>query len=784
MAPQLPTTGSLDNFVEFIKKNAAQTGAGLEDIARGGMLGLSDAGTSLVRGVGALAMNEPLQDWASQTAAEARRFYNPQGAGGRAGAIIGRLLGEGATSMGGGALVGKGLLKAAPKLAASLEGGNIARQAAVNTLLGAPVDVTLSAAKANQSGRSIPKTVAQDALANIAGGALLGGAAKGIKTVANDLGVNNPRALFSAIGDLVTPTPASNLKPTAAINATPESAFQDRVNMIAQQLVSKGRTPEQAEEGLLNYAKRVESNTGVPDMNKQVAERMKQLQSTGFRGDTLAARTIVNAMQEAEKRPVKKLAEEGYEYGPGKKATYMIGDQPIDVDITPAAGGRITVDVPDIPKEMQGKTFSTGELRNLFKQIMDDEDAKGIASFRRATGNIMVVDRPGVKPEIPNMSNADKQQFFKDIGLENAPPATKQVYLSEYMSGVYMAGEDPNKMKAFLKDMLKENPAPKGTGFRPDTLAMALPRTAAQISAAQAEGQRQRLFDQLPMLDTSDEAMQAGVEAARRAQLPRELPPIPAVGPTTPKIRDFNRLPRLDEEGAALQAARRREAELFKNFLDTPKSPNLLAARIDPEGVAEYIAKTRRLSQYDADRIRRTAELEDAMIAGPEGQEITSDIRDAARQQVEFERAQAEAIEAARKVGKVYDPYAPEPTQVLSANSFDQMTPQQRYDFLQMIRRNAQGMEAMSGGLGRQITWEVNPSTMRQSLPQIQREAARFASQMELPSTWTSFQQIKPPTDVGALGDMTPAEVRRYLSQLTKEIGGTMGKTKPRKKKD
>jgi hypothetical protein len=748
-----PATGSLEDFIDLIKKNAKQTGAGLEQIARGGMLGLSDAGTSLARGVGSLVGSEGLQDFASEHAALARQFYAPQGSGGRAGAIIGRLLGEGALSLGAGGLIGKGIVKAAPKAAALLQGGNIAKQAAVNTLLSSPVDVALSAARANQSGQSIPKTVATDALANIAGGALLGGAAKGVKALADEL-----RGPVTVIEDLLAPPPQI-VPRTASFNITPEAALRNNVNEVAQQLLKKGITDaDQIRAGLRDYGAVADVHQGTKDIAGQIADRAQTLY----------------------RRNVMKVAEAPF--AGGKNVTYLLGDVPVSLQIKPAAGGRITVDVDDLPPEMQGKSFDTVGLRNLFKQVMADEDAKGIASFRSESGKIWVTDRPGVKQDIPNMTNADKKAFFKEMGLENADQSVKDLYLSEYMSGVYMTGEKPDVIKAELRELLKKNPV-TATPNRPamDSVVTALPRTAAQIANAQAAASRQRMFAELPMLNTSDEAMAAGVEATRRAQLPRELPPIPAVGPTTPKIRDFNKLPRLDDEGAAMQAARRTEAELLRNFLETPKSPNLLAARIDPEGVAEYIAKTRRLSQFDADRVRRSAELEDAMIAGAEGQTITPEVRDAARQQVEFERAQAEAVEAARKVGKVYDPYAPEPTVMLSGNSFDQMSPQQRYDFLQMLRRNAQGMDAMSG-YGRPITSEVSPNTLRQSVRDIRREASKAAFFMELPSTFNSFQQLQPPTDVGEIANMTPGQIERFLRDLVKAEGGTFNRVKKPKK--
>lgn len=753
MAPQTPTTGSLDDFIDLIKKNAAQTGAGLEDIARGGMLGLSDAGTSLVRGVGALAGSEGLQDFAGEQAALARQFYAPQGSGGRAGAIIGRLLGEGALSLGAGGLIGKGIVKAAPKAAELLTKGGIAKQAAVNTLLSSPVDVALSAARANESGQSIPKTVATDALANIAGGALLGGAAKGVKALADEL--RGPvRTARTVIEHLLAPPPQI-VPRTASFNITPEAALRNNVNEVAQQLLKKGITDaDQIRAGLRDYGAVADVHQGTKDIAGQIADRAQTLY----------------------RRNVMKVAEG--EFPGGKNVTYLLGDIPVSLQIKPAAGGRITVDVDDLPPDMQGKSFDTVALRNLFRQVMEDENAKGIASFRRDSGKIWVTDRPGVKQDIPNMTNADKKAFFKEMGLEDADQSAKDLYLSEYMSGVYMNGEAPVDVKAELRKILMQNPV-TATSNRPamESVVATLPRTAAQIANAQAAASRQRMFAELPMLNTSDEAMAAGVEAARRAQMPRELPPIPAVGPTTPKIRDFNKLPRLDEEGAAMQAARSIELGLLRQYLETPKSKSLLAARIDPEGVAKYIAALKRLSADRNAAARGNTMLDNAMVADEAGNALYDGMRGTAQARQDLEVAAAEAAAIAKKMGNVPDPYNPPETITVPSNAMNAITP----EFLAKMERLSQGMDAMSG-YGRPITWDVSPRTLQQPIPEIQREAARFASQMELPTTFSQFQQLQPPTDVGELGNMTPGQIERFLRDLVKAEGGTFNRVKKPKK--
>lgn len=121
----------------------------LNNLLRGSMLGLGQTGTAVARGVGALPGLGVARDWADETEAAMRDFYDPQGRAGTVGSIGGRILGEGATTIFGGGLATKALSKVAPKAASALtalqQSNKLGRRIVGGVAPVAPIDAVLGA---------------------------------------------------------------------------------------------------------------------------------------------------------------------------------------------------------------------------------------------------------------------------------------------------------------------------------------------------------------------------------------------------------------------------------------------------------------------------------------------------------------------------------------------------------------------------------------------------------------------------------------------------------------
>lgn len=722
--PQVIDDSVLEKLRQALAKRRAQLPSvdevvdGAENFGRGAMKGLADSGYGLAQGVGSLTGLDGLRDAAIRGKEEAKQFYNPQGRSGIAGDIVGRVLGEGATSMAGGGLAAKGLtaMGGVAAKAAALGGSGLLPTVARNTVLAAPVDVSLSSARAQDAGESEGKTILKDLAMNAGGGALLGGLAHGAdkllpKTALAEL--NSPlqrmRHGVDNLMERIRPTEPLKLKPGKYEGAKTDIDLNkinevEQVHPMANKLVAEGATPESIEAGMSNHP-----------LAKRIAARVKVLNN----------RKIVKLDETPDISDVT-----GMPLG-SKTVTYQVGDQPVRMTISDKrVGGRINVDVMDIDPAKQGTLDPIG-VRNMLKTAMEDEGATGIASWRRRDGRVITMDKPGHTQAIPAMKASDEARVLKELGLDKADKSVQNSYLSEYMSGVYLQGDHPNVVKKQLQNILDRN------------------------AAERLEG--------LPVIDPY-----APIEKPKPF-VPKELPPIPSVGPSTPKIKDFDKLPRLDIEGADTQLKAATQRELMRQYLSTIRTRNLLATRIDPEGVAQYVGQTRaraaNLKEYDAGRMRRSMELDDAMLTTPDGLPITPEMRAAGNTDVEVQRALAEAELASSRVRDgVSDPYdAHNAYDARNAPDFDRMSPRGRYDFLEALKRSSVGMDAV-GGLDRgPVTWQVADKTRKTPLKQVARDASKAASTMK------EIESLNPAHDVGNTGLLNNQQLQILLRKIIRQ---------------
>lgn len=165
------------------------TGSAISNLARSGMLGLSDTGTTMIGAVGELFGSPELRRYARESQQQAEEFYAPEGTLGSVGRFIGRGVGEIATGILGGAGMAKGLAKAAPMVAKAapsigrgmeavargVETGTPLRRALSTAVASSPIDILQGAAQPEGmvlSGRG--GAIAENVLLSGAGGALSG----------------------------------------------------------------------------------------------------------------------------------------------------------------------------------------------------------------------------------------------------------------------------------------------------------------------------------------------------------------------------------------------------------------------------------------------------------------------------------------------------------------------------------------------------------------------------------------------------------------------------------
>ena len=192
----------------------------VEQLARGGALGATKFGTSMVGGLGeVLPRNyggQALREIARETEQGAQEFFNPQGTAGAVGEFVGRGLSEiGGSVLGGGlaakALIkGAGLAKAGSRaaqvaryLGEGVEQGGAVRRALANVAVNAPVDILQGAyAKEGLMADTQGGAILENILLSGAGGALSGAAAtrRAARTAAQQPApITDPRRLLPSV---------------------------------------------------------------------------------------------------------------------------------------------------------------------------------------------------------------------------------------------------------------------------------------------------------------------------------------------------------------------------------------------------------------------------------------------------------------------------------------------------------------------------------------------------------------------------------------------------------
>lgn len=138
-----------------------------DDIARLGMRGLGETGTAAARFAGWISGTDAPKDWADRTDEEMREFWGePETGAGKIGYVAGRMLGEGATMLAGGAGVGKAIARTAqgsgraarvarPMAQAIAAGrkGSVAQRVAAQTAPFVPIDFAMGAGAAPEGER-------------------------------------------------------------------------------------------------------------------------------------------------------------------------------------------------------------------------------------------------------------------------------------------------------------------------------------------------------------------------------------------------------------------------------------------------------------------------------------------------------------------------------------------------------------------------------------------------------------------------------------------------------
>lgn len=127
------------------------------NLARGGALGLTKTGTTMLGGVGYLTGSKGIRDFAREAEESAAEYLHPEGKMGAAGEFIGRAAGEIGTSLLGGGLALKGATKlasnagrigkAAKALKSGLESQSAVRRALATAAISSPVDILQGAAQ-------------------------------------------------------------------------------------------------------------------------------------------------------------------------------------------------------------------------------------------------------------------------------------------------------------------------------------------------------------------------------------------------------------------------------------------------------------------------------------------------------------------------------------------------------------------------------------------------------------------------------------------------------------
>jgi hypothetical protein len=124
---------------------------------RGVGLSLNRTGTGFLNLVGSIPGLGGVKEFAEENRAAAEEVFDPEGAAGTAGKIFGAIAGEGATALGGGGLVTKGLGKLLPRAAAALQRtqatGSLGKRALATAAPFVPVDLAIGAARAEEGKR-------------------------------------------------------------------------------------------------------------------------------------------------------------------------------------------------------------------------------------------------------------------------------------------------------------------------------------------------------------------------------------------------------------------------------------------------------------------------------------------------------------------------------------------------------------------------------------------------------------------------------------------------------
>ena len=193
----------------------------VEQFARGGALGATKFGTTMIGGLGEVLPRayggRALREIARETEQGAQEFFNPQGTAGAVGEFVGRGLSEIGGGILGGGLVAKGLLKgaslakagsraarAAQYLGEGVEQGGALKRALATAAASSPFDILQGAAQ--PEGMVLPGrggAIAENVLLSGTGGALSGvlDARRAARELANRPVITDPRRMLPAAGE-------------------------------------------------------------------------------------------------------------------------------------------------------------------------------------------------------------------------------------------------------------------------------------------------------------------------------------------------------------------------------------------------------------------------------------------------------------------------------------------------------------------------------------------------------------------------------------------------------
>lgn len=201
---------------------------GVENLGRGYLQGMAEGVTSTVGAAGFLTRpigGRALEDWAERTAAENAKFYDPTGAAGTTGRVIGRLGQEiaqaGLMAAPAAKLVGK-VPGVGSALTRALESGSRLQRAGATAAVSAPIDVVQGIK--SDTPFLLPESTGR--LGSILEGTLTSGIAGGIMPAAR---IPESRRLGAGTAQQALPAPTQRLLPAPAPAAAPAEIVEEAV---------------------------------------------------------------------------------------------------------------------------------------------------------------------------------------------------------------------------------------------------------------------------------------------------------------------------------------------------------------------------------------------------------------------------------------------------------------------------------------------------------------------------------------------------------------------------